>query len=67
MHDGSEKTLRDVVDYYVGGGNSNPYLDKEIRPLDLTRQDRNDLIAFLESLTGDTPTDAGMPSAESRP
>ena len=31
MHDGSLKTLKDVVDFYAGGGNSNPYLDKEIK------------------------------------
>lgn len=62
MHDGSEKTLKDVVDYYVGGGNSNPYLDKDIRPLTLTAQDRADLVAFLQSLTGETPPQA-LPSA----
>ncbi len=56
MHDGSLKTLKDVVDFYVGGGSSNPHLDKEIRPLShLTRQDREDLVAFLESLTGGAP------------
>ena len=60
MHDGSEKTLREVVDYYVGGGNSNPYLDKDLRPLTLSAQDRADLIAFLESLTGETPLNAGI-------
>ena len=52
MHDGSLKTLKDVVDFYVGGGNSNPQLDREIKPLKLSAQDRNDLVAFLESLTG---------------
>ena len=55
MHDGSLKTLKEVVDFYVGGGNSNPYRDKMIRPLtDLTRQERADLVAFLESLTGES-------------
>lgn len=55
MHDGSLKTLKEVVDFYIGGGSSNPFLDPEIRPLRLTRQERDDLIAFLESLTGDMP------------
>jgi len=59
MHDGSLKTLRDVVDYYAGGGNSNPYLDKRIKPLNLSGEQRDDLVQFLESLTGDTPHDAG--------
>ncbi|HUQ91465.1 MAG TPA: cytochrome c peroxidase [Bryobacteraceae bacterium] len=59
MHDGSKRTLKEVVDFYVGGGNSNPHLDKEIKELKLTAQDRADLVAFLESLTGDTPSNSG--------
>ena len=45
MHDGSLKTLNDVVDFYAGGGNSNPYLDKDIKPLHLSAQDREDLVS----------------------
>ena len=52
MHDGSQKTLKDVIDFYVGGGRSNPNLDKEIKELKLSGRDRADLIAFMESLTG---------------
>lgn len=56
MHDGSLKTLKEVVDFYVGGGNSNPGLDREIKSLShLTQQERADLVSFLESLTGDLP------------
>lgn len=55
MHDGSQKTLRRVVDFYVGGGSSNPYLDKEIRELKLKNAEREDLVAFMEALTGDIP------------
>ena len=65
MHDGSLKTLHDVVDFYAGGGNSNPFLDKEMKPLNLSAQDRADLVKFLESLTGDMPTNAGPPEKES--
>lgn len=61
MHDGSLKTLKEVVDFYAGGGNSNPYLDSEIRKIKLTATDRADLIEFLKSLTGDVPADAGEP------
>jgi len=62
MHDGSLKTLKDVMDFYVGGGNSNPYLDKEIHSLDhLTGQERQDLIEFMRALTGDTPPDSDAP------
>jgi cytochrome c peroxidase len=61
MHDGSLKTLKDVVDFYVGGGNSNQHLDKEIKSLaHLTKAERADLEEFLKSLTGEMPanTDA---------
>lgn len=63
MHDGSLKTLKDVIDFYVGGGNSNPHRDKEIRALDfLTAPERADLVAFLESLTGEMPPHVGPPA-----
>ena len=55
MHDGSLKTLKEVVDFYVGGGNSNPGLDREIKALNLTKPQREDLVTFLESLTGEMP------------
>ena len=55
MHDGSLKSLKDVVDFYAGGGSSNPYLDREIKPLPLTRAERDDIVAFLESLSGSNP------------
>lgn len=61
MHDGSQKTLREVVDFYVGGGNANPHLDKEIRELKLSQRDRADLVAFLEALTCEMPADVGPP------
>lgn len=60
MHDGSLKTLKDVVDFYVGGGNSNPHLDKEMHALPfLTGPERADLLAFLRSLTGEMPPSVG--------
>lgn len=63
MHDGSLKTLKEAIDFYIGGGNSNPHLDKEIHALDfLTGQERADLKSFLDSLTGEMPRNAG-PSA----
>lgn len=65
MHDGSKKTLKEVVDFYVGGGNSNPQLDREIKELHLSGQDRADLVAFLEALTCQPPKNAGPPSETS--
>lgn len=61
MHDGSLKTLKEVVDFYAGGGNSNPYLDREIKEITLTGQERADLVGFLKSLTGELPPDSGPP------
>jgi len=53
MHDGSETTLLEVVEFYDKGGTPNPNLSKEIKPLNLTAQEKHDLVAFLEALTGD--------------
>ena len=52
MHDGSDATLLDVVDFYNKGGIPNPNLSKEIKPLNLSLQEKRDLVAFPESLTG---------------
>jgi cytochrome c peroxidase len=53
MHDGSEATLIDVVNFYDRGGEPNPYLDGGIVPLKLTEQEKQDLVAFMEALTGE--------------
>jgi cytochrome c peroxidase len=55
-----------VVDFYAGGGNSNPYLDHDMKALHLSAQDRADLVAFLEALTGDMPPNAGPPGNDSK-
>ena len=52
MHDGSLATLEEVVAFYDSGGVTNPHLDREIRPLALTDEQRQDLVAFLRALTG---------------
>ena len=48
MHDGSEKTLEDVVEYYVKGGVRNAQLDEEMRPLKMTDEEKRDLVTFLK-------------------
>jgi cytochrome c peroxidase len=57
MHDGSFKTLAEVIDYYdrpqhfmPNGINRDPLLSK---PLGLTDQEKSDLEAFLHALTDD--------------
>ncbi len=64
MHDGSLKTLKDVVDFYAGGGNSNPYLDKDMKTIQLSASDRADLVEFLKSLSGTMPVNSGPLRAE---
>ncbi len=56
MHDGSLATLEEVIEFYDGGGNANPYQDPDIRPLNLNASERSALLAFLRSLSGKVPT-----------
>ncbi len=53
MHNGAIGTLKEVVAFYNKGGIPNLQLDPFIRPLGLTHQEMADIVAFLESLTGD--------------
>lgn len=53
FHDGSAKTLMDTVEHYDKGGTANPQLSKNIFKLNLTDQEKQDLVAFMEALTGD--------------
>ncbi|WP_250846642.1 cytochrome-c peroxidase [Aquisphaera insulae] len=53
MHDGSLKTLEEVVEHYDKGGNANPSLDPDMKPLKLTAQEKADLVAFMKALTGE--------------
>ncbi len=52
MHDGSLKTLDEVIEFYTKGGNPNPYLDSELRPLHLMDEEKHALVAFLRALDG---------------
>jgi cytochrome c peroxidase len=55
MHDGSQKTLAEVVEWYAKGGHPNPHLSDKIKKLDLTDEDKADLVAFMEACTGEFP------------
>ncbi len=62
MHDGSLKTLEDVVEYYNKGGTPNPQLDEEIFELGLSEQDKKDLVTFLkEGLSSNDYPDIKQP------
>ena len=52
MHDGSVPTLEAALDLYNRGGIARPSRAERIRPLDLSRQEKTDLIAFLQTLNG---------------
>ncbi len=59
MHDGSKATLNDVIDHYAAIPGDNTNLDPRLRrpggavqALNLTQQQRNDITAFLRTLTG---------------
>jgi cytochrome c peroxidase len=55
-HDGAFATLREVVDFYDKGGGDTPYMkDEKLKALSLTDEQKNDLVAFLEALTGAPP------------
>jgi cytochrome c peroxidase len=54
MHDGSEKTLEQIVEYYNKGGNKNPALDANMVPLNLTDTEKADLVAFMKALNGES-------------
>jgi cytochrome c peroxidase len=53
MHDGSLKTLDDVVEFYNKGGIPNRNLDANIKPLKLSEQEKKDLVSFLKALSGE--------------
>jgi cytochrome c peroxidase len=51
MHDGSVPTLEAAIAHYASGGRRNPFRSERVRGFRLSRTDRADLVAFLESLT----------------
>ncbi len=53
MHDGSEATLKEVVEFYNRGGDRNENKSAFITPLKLSRKEVDDLVHFLEALEGE--------------
>ncbi|MGK0384913.1 MAG: cytochrome c peroxidase [Bacteroidia bacterium] len=51
MHNGSMQTLEEVVEHFNSGGVGHLNQSEEIIPLNLTIQEKADLVAFLKSLT----------------
>jgi len=65
FHNGAMATLRDVVEFYSKGGGESGFQgtkDAKLKPLNLTAQEKEDLVAFLESLSGKpVPAEWGRP------
>jgi cytochrome c peroxidase len=51
FHDGSARTLTEVVEYYDRGGEVKTNLSPNMRPLNLSKQEKEDLVQFLHALT----------------
>ena len=56
LHDGSAATLRDVVDLYNRGGGTDSAKSDLLFELHLSEQEKSDLVAFLDALTGNMPS-----------
>ena len=54
MHDGRMLTLSEVIDHYNSGGAYAENVDPNVRSLQLSDQDKSDLLAFLSTLTDST-------------
>jgi cytochrome c peroxidase len=61
MHDGSLRSLAEVIAFYDRGGTPNRWLSGEIRPLGLTPEEQADLVAFLQALTGEVAVEVSSP------
>jgi len=57
MHTGAQATLESVIRHYEKGGIERPSRSPLLQPIQLTDQERGDLVAFLETLTA--PVRAG--------
>lgn len=54
MHNGSLETLEEVMDHYASGGHPTANTDPLLRDIDLTETQKNQVIAFLHTLTDTT-------------
>jgi cytochrome c peroxidase len=73
MHDGSMKTLEEIVDFYLEGGRHNVYLSGVMPhpPVTFVTKDKlpqakADIVEFLKALTGEMPKDAVPPDYKPR-
>src|ERR1043165_5451399 len=67
MHDGSIRTLLDLLRFYNQGGMKNPMLDEKMTPLNLTEYEMNAIVEFLRALTSDDVLRLGPTSKHPTP
>lgn len=60
MHDGQLRSLTDVIEHYAKGGEKRPSLSFEMKPIDLSDDERRQLVAFLETLKAE-PIPVALP------
>jgi cytochrome c peroxidase len=62
FHNGSQMTLRQVVEFYNRGGDfANTELSPDLQPLGLSESEKDDLVTFLEALTDPRVKDQSAP------
>lgn len=62
MHNGVFATLREVVDFFDAGGGETPNKSPLLRPLGLSDEEKNDLVAFLAALSMERPLIVAVPA-----
>jgi cytochrome c peroxidase len=55
LHDGSEKSLESLIDFYDRGGGKDPNLDPLMVPLELSKTEKAALVAFIKALDSLNP------------
>ena len=60
LHDGSEKTLESLIDFYDRGSGKDANLDPLLVPLGLNRMEKKALLAFLKALVSLNPEVAAV-------
>jgi len=66
LHDGSEKTLESLINFYDKGGGHDPNLDPLIVPLGLSGQEKAALVAFIKALDSLNPEVADVKPIDPR-
>jgi cytochrome c peroxidase len=66
LHDGSEKTLESLIDFYDRGGGKDRNLDPLMVPLGLTGEEKAALVAFIKALDSLNPEVADVKPIDPR-